>query len=249
MPGDANRLVGKTALITGAGGAIGSAIMRRLHSDGARVVGVDIADDGLAELRRILPGVETVVADVSTPQGADAAAFAAGGIVDILSNNAGIHDGGGAIDEMDDAMWEQVIAVNLTSAFLMARRVVEGMLEAKSGVILNMSSVAGLRGGRTGVAYTASKWALIGMVQNIAASLGPEGVRAYAICPGVVAASTKLSTVAATPRSVRNRGRDKGQPPPTTPEDIANLVAFLASEQSRHLNGIAVPIDSGWLAY
>ena len=242
-------LSGKTALISGAGGAIGAAIAKRLHADGARVVGVDIADDGLDALRRAIPGVETVVADVATAAGADLAVAAGGGAIDILSNNAGIHDGGGAIDELTDADWERVIAVNLNSAFLLARRVVHGMLQARAGVIVNMSSVAGLRGGRTGVAYTASKWGLVGMAQNIAATLGSEGIRAYAVCPAVVAAKTKLATVAATPRSIKSRGRDSGQPPPTTPEDVANVVAFLVSEQSRHLNGIAVPIDSGWLAY
>jgi NAD(P)-dependent dehydrogenase (short-subunit alcohol dehydrogenase family) len=249
MPADTRPLSGKTALITGAGGAIGAAIARRLHAQGARVVGVDISEDGFEELRRAIPDVETVVADVSTPQGADLSVAAGRGTIDILCNNAGIHDGGGAIDELDDATWERVIAVNLTAAFLLARRVVQGMLTAKAGVIVNMSSVAGLRGGRTGVAYTASKWALVGMAQNIASSLGAEGIRAYAICPGVVSGETKLAAVTATPRSIKSRGRDQGQPPPTTPEDVANVLAFLVSEHSRHLNGIAVPIDSGWLAY
>lgn len=242
-------LIGKTALISGAGGAIGSAIARRLHALGARVVAVDVEDGGLQKLRHLLPGVLTVVADVSTASGADLAVATADKTVDILSNNAGIHDGGAAIDELTDERWERVIAVNLTAAFLLAHRVVEPMLKAQSGVIVNMSSVAGLRGGRTGVAYTASKWALVGMTQNIAATLGSEGIRAYAICPGVVSAETALARVPSTPRSIKSRGRDTGQPPPTTPEDVANVVAFLVSEQSRHLNGIAVPIDSGWLAY
>jgi NAD(P)-dependent dehydrogenase (short-subunit alcohol dehydrogenase family) len=166
-----------------------------------------------------------------------------------LSNNAGISDGGGAIDELDELVWDRVIAVNLTAAFLLARRVVAGMLKSKSGVIVNMSSVAGLRGGRTGVAYTASKWALVGMAQNIASSLGPEGIRAYAICPGVVSGAVVLGAEPPTPRGILNRGRDQQQPPPTTAQDVANLVAFLVSDESRHLNGIAVPIDSGWLAY
>jgi NAD(P)-dependent dehydrogenase (short-subunit alcohol dehydrogenase family) len=242
-------LAGKTALISGAGGAIGIAIAKRLSRDGARVVGIDIEDDGLAALRNALPDVATAIADVSTPRGADIALAAAGGVVHILLNNAGIHDGGGAIDELDDDVWDRVIAVNLTAAFLLCHRVIHGMLTSRSGVIVNMSSVAGLRGGRTGVAYTASKWALVGMAQNIASSLGAEGIRAYAVCPGVVLASTKLATVAATPRSIKARGRDRMQPPPTTPEDVANLVGFLVSDESRHLNGVAVPIDSGWLAY
>jgi len=109
--------------------------------------------------------------------------------------------------------------------------------------------VAGLRGGRTGIAYTSSKWALVGMAQNIASSLGPEGIRAYAIVPAWYrerlfwVRSRRLheaSLIAVATNSSR---------PPTTPEDVANVVAFLVSDESRHLNGIAVPIDSGWLAY
>ena len=172
---DAKSLAGKTALISGAGGGIGSAIAKRLHEQGARIVAVDIADDGLANLRREISGVKTVIADVSTSMGADAALAAAGGIVDVLSNNAGIHDGGGAIDELDDADWDRVIAVNLRAAFLLSRRVVTGMLNRRSGVIVNMSSVAGLRGGRTGVAYTSSKWALVGMAQKHSVITGARG--------------------------------------------------------------------------
>src|SRR5882672_1411129 len=107
-------LAGKTALISGAGGSIGAAIAGRLHHDGARIVAVDIAAAGLAALRHAIPDVVTVIADVSTSAGADMALAAAGACVDILSNNAGISDGGGAIDELDELIWDRVIAVNLT---------------------------------------------------------------------------------------------------------------------------------------
>ncbi len=242
-------LQGKTALITGAAGVIGSAIGVRLQREGVKIVAVDVSAQRLALLKSSIPDATLLAADISTTAGCDHAVTAAKSRIDILVNSAGAADGGGSIDELNDETWSRVIGVNLTSAFMLSRRVVGPMIEAGGGVIVNMSSVAGLRGGRTGVAYTASKWALIGMVQNIAATLGSEGIRAYAICPGVVLGATTLSDVPATARSVKNRGRDAGQPPPTTAADVAETIAFLVSDSARHLNGIAVPIDRGWLAY
>jgi len=98
-------LAGKTALISGAGGSIGAAIAGRLHHDGARIVAVDIAAAGLAALRYAIPDVVTVISRCVDIAGADMALAAAGGCVDILLNNAGISDGGGAIDELDELVW------------------------------------------------------------------------------------------------------------------------------------------------
>lgn len=236
-------------MVTGAAGAIGGAIARRFHSEGANVIAVDIALDRLAQLAESMPGLRTVAADVSTPEGADAAVSGADERIDILSNNVGMSDGGATLDEIDDAEWSSVISVNLTSALLVSRRVIGGMLRGGGGVILNMSSVAGLRGGRTGIAYTSSKWALVGMTQNIASSLGPEGIRAFVLCPAIVLGAVTLGNVAPTARALKNRGRDARQPGPSTPDDVANVAAFLASDEARHMNGIAVPIDNGWLAF
>jgi NAD(P)-dependent dehydrogenase (short-subunit alcohol dehydrogenase family) len=243
------RYRGKTVLVTGAGGAIGGAIARRFHSEGATVIAVDIALDRLTQLSESVPGIRTVAADVATPEGADAAVGDAGERIDILSNNVGMSDGGATLDEIGDAEWSRVIGVNLTSALLVSRRVIGSMLRNGGGVILNMSSVAGLRGGRTGIAYTSSKWALVGMTQNIASSLGPEGVRAYVLCPAIVIGAVTLGSVAPTIRALKNRGRDSRQPSPSTPDDVANVAAFLASDDARHMNGIAVPIDNWWLAF
>ena len=241
---------GRTALITGGAGGIGQAIATGFRGAGARVVVADLDEERLDRLAHAFPDVKTVVADVSSAEGV-ARAVAAAGSVDILSHNVGIGDGGATVDELDESRWRAILDVNLTSAFLLTKSVLPSMLAGGRGVVLLMSSVAGLRGGRTGVGYTATKWALVGMAQNIAATLGPEGIRAHAICPGVVATgTTALSTgMPPTARALKRRGRDTGQPSPAQPEDVAELTVFLASDRARHLNGLAVPVDGGWLAY
>lgn len=240
---------GKTVVVTGGAGSLGRAIAARFLAEGGRVIAADIAADRLAALAAELPGVETVAGDLATAEGADAVMAAAGGDVDILSINAGISDGGAALDELDEATWDRVLATHLTSAFLLSRRAVTPMLAKGAGVILLMSSIAGLRGGRTGLAYTSAKWAMVGMAQNIAASLGQEGIRAYAICPGNIPGAVTAANVAFSRRALENRGRDRLKPPGGSPEDVANLAAFLAGDQARHINGVAIAIDNGWLAY
>jgi NAD(P)-dependent dehydrogenase (short-subunit alcohol dehydrogenase family) len=242
------KLAGKRALVTGAGGAIGGAIATRFAAEGAHIIATDLDRGRLDALAARLPGITTIAADLGAEEGLAKLDVELGN-VDVLSINAGISDGGAALDEITAATWHKVLAVNLHSAFELSRRAVPGMLAKRAGVILLMSSVAGLRGGRTGIAYTSSKWALVGMAQNIAASLGAEGIRAYAICPGNIAGAVGTAGIQFTPRALANRGRDRLKPPSGKPEDVANLAAFLGSDEARHMNGAAIPIDGGWLAF
>ncbi len=242
------RLQGKRALVTGAAGAIGGAIARRFAQEGAEIVAADLSAERLEQLAADISGARTIVADLGTPAGVQALVDQAVDI-DILSLNAGISDGGAAIDEISTETWDRVMAVHLGSAFELCRAAVPGMLERKHGVILFMSSIAGLRGGRTGIAYTAAKWAMVGMAQNIATSLGAEGIRAHAICPGNIAGSYGSAGIEFSPRALANRGRDRLKPPSGQPDDVANLALFLASDEARHMNGVAVPVDGGWLAF
>ncbi|MEA3001859.1 MAG: hypothetical protein QOH81_647 [Sphingomonadales bacterium] len=242
------KLQGKRALVTGAGGAIGGAIAMRFAAEGASIVAADLSQERLDTLAERIPGTITIAADLGTPEGV-ARVVAGMGEIDILSANAGISDGGAALDEIAPETWDRVMAVHLGSAFELARNVVPSMLAKKSGVILLMSSIAGLRGGRTGIAYTTAKWAMVGMAQNIASMLGGEGIRAFAICPGNIAGSVGSAGIQFTPRALNNRGRDRLKPESGKPEDVANLAAFLASDEARHMNGVAIPVDGGWLAF
>jgi NAD(P)-dependent dehydrogenase (short-subunit alcohol dehydrogenase family) len=240
----------RTALVTGAAGGIGGAIAARLTAEGARVIAADLSADRLESLAAAIPGIETIVADVSTPEGVETTVAKAGPSIDIVCNSAGVSDGGASIEELDDATWERVLRINLTSIYLMCNRVTPGMIERKSGVILNVASVAGLRGGRAGAAYTATKWAVVGMSQNIAASVGPEGVRCHALCPSRIEGAVAMTQgVRRTERGRFRAERDAGRPPAGKPDDVATVAAFLASDAAHHLNGLAVPIDGGWLAF
>lgn len=242
------KLARKRALVTGAGGAIGGAIASRFAAEGAEIVATDLDGSRLDALATRLPGTVTVVADLATAQGIDAVTKAAGDI-GILSINAGISDGGAALDEISVETWNRVLAIHLQSAFELSRAVVPGMLARGGGVMLFMSSIAGLRGGRTGIAYTTAKWAMVGMAQNIASSLGADGIRAYALCPGNIAGAVGSAGIQFSPRALANRGRDRLKPASGRPEDVANVAAFLASDEARHMNGTVIPIDGGWLAF
>lgn len=238
------------ALVTGAGGAIGSAVAARFADDGYEVVAADLSAERLDELREGHPAITTEVADISTPAEVDRLASTYGHPIRVLCNAAGVSDGGASIDELGDELWQRVIRINLTSIYLLCNRFVPSMLASGGGVVLNVASVAGLRGGRSGAAYTASKWAVVGMTQNIAASAGPGGVRAHAICPSRIQGAVAMGQgVTRTPGGIERAARDAGRPAPGVPKDVADLASFLASDAASHLNGLAVPLDGGWLAY
>lgn len=239
----------RTAIVTGAAGAIGSACARRLAADGYRVLAADVEADRLEAAFAGADGIVPVVADVSAAAGADAIAEAGRDRVDVLLNVAGVGDAMMGVEELDDDSWHRVVAVNQTGAFLLSRRVIPVMLARRAGVIINMSSAAGLRGGRAGIAYTATKWALVGMAQNIAAGLGPQGIRAHALCPSAIQGAQTLTRGGVSETGQARARRDSGKPPAGVPADVAATVAFLVSDQARHLNGLALPIDAGWLAF
>jgi NAD(P)-dependent dehydrogenase (short-subunit alcohol dehydrogenase family) len=240
----------RTAIVAGAGGSIGSDVAARLHRDGYFVIAADLSEGRLSALAASLPGVKTVVADISTAAGVDEVVAAGGGVIDVLCNCAGVSDGGAAIEELTDEVWERVIRINLTSIYLMCNRVVKEMVPRGGGVIINLASVAGLRGGRAGAAYTSSKWAIVGMTQNIAASSNVDGIRCHAICPSRIEGTIAMATgVTRTPKGIFRAERDAGRPPSGKASDVSSLVSFLVSDEAAHLNGLAVPLDGGWIAF
>jgi NAD(P)-dependent dehydrogenase (short-subunit alcohol dehydrogenase family) len=240
----------RTAIVSGAGGSIGSEVATRLYHDGYFVIAADLSEERLAALAASLPGIKTIVTDISTPAGVDEVVAASGGIIDVLCNCAGVSDGGAAIEELNDEIWDRVMRINLTSIYLMCNRVVKEMVKRGGGVIINLASVAGLRGGRAGAAYTSSKWAIVGMTQNIAASSNVDGIRCHAICPSRIEGTIAMATgVTRTPKGIFRAERDAGRPPSGKASDVSSLVSFLVSDEASHLNGLAVPLDGGWIAF
>jgi NAD(P)-dependent dehydrogenase (short-subunit alcohol dehydrogenase family) len=235
----------RTVVVTGAGSGIGKSMVEAFLAAGDRVVAVDVREERLASLP---PRVVRVGADVSHAVGADRIIAAAGERLDVLCNNAGILDGMLLAGQMDEELWDRVLAVNLTGPFLLCRRALPAMVSMGGGVIINTASLSGIRGGRAGAAYTASKFGLVGLTQNIAATYARDNIRCNAICPGAVATdivgSGKLG-----PDAPRLRERDREKPTAAAPDRIAKVAFFLASEDASYLNGAVIPIDGGASAF
>lgn len=240
-------LEGKVTLITGAGSGLGRAMVDQFVAQGARVIAVDIREDRLARVAEET-GVSTVHGDVADPEAVERAVAGAGAPIDILCNNAGIIDRLGAIDEVAREEWDLILSTNVTGTFLFCRRVIPDMLQRGGGVIVNTASVAGLRGARAGVAYTASKFALVGLTQNIAATHGERGIRCNAICPGSMATNIGEG-LTPFPGGMTKVTRDQAVPAPGDPAHVAAVAVFLASDGAAFVNGAAIPVDEGWITY
>lgn len=253
---DTSRHTGRIAVVTGAGSGIGRATAIRLAREGATVIGCDVHRDGLETLQSEVAGtpgsIQTVVADISQQAGVDdvaAAALALDGRVDVLANVAGIMDWFLPAHEVDDETWRRVMSVNVDGVMMLCRALLPSMMERGSGAIVNIASVGGLRGGAAGLAYTASKHAVVGLTRSIAWTYRDEGIRCNAICPGGVA--TNIGVTAA-PRSqwgfeqlqkVHALGGRMADP-----DEIAALLSWLASDEASNVNGAIVAADGGWTA-
>jgi NAD(P)-dependent dehydrogenase (short-subunit alcohol dehydrogenase family) len=243
------QLKDRVAIVTGAGSGIGLAITRGFLAEGARVIGADVADDHLPALEA-LDGVTAARADVTSRADVDRLVTLARGLgrLDILVNNAGIMDAFRPVGEVTDEVWERVLAVNLTGPMMLARAALPAMLEAGHGVIINISSIGGLVGGRAGAAYTASKHGLIGLTKNIAATYGADGIRCVAIAPGGVNTGIPLGGEPSDRGYATLSKTLPSNPRMGEPEEIANLAIFLASDLASFINGAIVVADGGWLA-
>jgi NAD(P)-dependent dehydrogenase (short-subunit alcohol dehydrogenase family) len=246
---DRMKLEGKVAIITGAGSGMGLAMTKRFVAEGARVIAGDISEAHMALLRQIA-GVTAIRGDVTVQADIDALVAAAVGLgrLDIVVNNAGIVDRFLPVGEVTDEIWQRVLAVNLTGPMALCRAAIAPMLRAGQGVIVNIASVGGLAGARAGVAYVASKHALIGLTKNIAATYGTDGIRCVAIAPGAVNTGIPIGGepsergFAALNRTLPANIRT-GEA-----SEIANVALFLASDEASFVNGAVVVVDGGWLA-
>ncbi|KJE34706.1 oxidoreductase [Thalassospira sp. HJ] len=243
------RLEGKLCLVTAAGQGIGRASAERLATEGGSVIATDINDTALAELGEI-DGVEARKLDV-TDKSAISSLIDDIGAVDVLFNCAGIvHNG--TILEATEEEWDFAFDLNVKSQFRMIRAVLPGMLEKGAGSIINMSSVAGpVTGPVNRLIYSASKAAVAGMTRAIANDHVTQGIRCNAIAPGTVDSPSLHERLRAT-------GDYEGalkafiarQPMGRIgkPDEIAALVAYLASDESGFTTGTVQVVDGGWTA-
>ena len=252
------RLAGKVAVITGAGSGMGRAMTNLFAAEGAKVVAAEWRTETLAEVVGEVtaaggsiigvPGNVAIQADCNTIINAAINAY---GRLDVLCNNAGVLDLNQGVGELTDEVWERVIGINLNGPMYLSRLAVTIMVRQGSGSIVNVASAAGIGGGAAGAAYTASKHALVGLTRSTAFIYTKDGVRCNAIAAGAVETNIMQSID-------RTRMDPKGSarfqtwyaaiPTRLKGDDIARLALFLASDESRLINGAVIPADGGWSA-
>lgn len=242
------RLDGKTALVTGGGSGFGAGIARKFAAEGARVVVADINADAARSVAAEIGGIAVMV-DVSDNASVAALAYEAAdalGDIDILVNNAGITHLPQLMEEVSEADFDRVLAVNAKSVYLTARHFVPAMKARRSGTILNIASTAG-RSPRPNLNwYNASKGWMITATQTMAVELAPHGIRVNALNP--VAGETPLLSSFMGGDTPENRARFLSTIPLgrfSTPEDIGNAAAFLCSDEASMITGVALEVDGG----
>ncbi|MGV9365458.1 SDR family NAD(P)-dependent oxidoreductase [Amycolatopsis sp. NPDC003731] len=242
------RFEGRTVVVTGAASGIGRATASRIAREGGRVVAVDVSAGRLDEFAAEIgsPELVAVAADITDEDGVARILAAAGPRIDGLANVAGVVDDFSPAHEVRDELWRRVFAVNVDGTFRLIRAVVPAMLEAGSGAIVNVASEAALRGSAAGIAYTASKHAVVGITRSCAFMYGPHGIRVNAVAPGGVATGMGMH---AEP-SEFGQGR-VGQflgliPPIATAEQLAASITFLLADDGVNVNGALLPSDGGW---
>ncbi|MDR9467891.1 SDR family NAD(P)-dependent oxidoreductase [Marinospirillum sp.] len=247
------RFAGQVALVTGAASGIGASVARRLAAEGACLMLVDRNQQQLESLAKELDAPESVlirtldVADEQQMQEAVTETVSRLGGLHILCNNAGIASNRNPATDQDLENWQQVLQVNLLGVVNGTKYASREMVRAGKGVIINTASIAGLRSGAGGNAYSASKAAVINFTQTSACDLGQYGIRVNAVCPGLV--ETGMTQV------FFDKARDKGIEDKLgarcellragRPEEVASVILFLASDDASYMTGQALAVDGG----
>lgn len=232
----------RTVVITGGSRGIGAAAVRRFAAAGEQVWFLYEKEDALAEAVARETGAVPIRCDV-TDESQVAKAFAQIPAVDVLINNAGIVDYN-PINWTEPERFRRVMDVNVTGAFLCVRAALSGMLEKQAGVILNLSSMWGLVGASCEVAYSTSKAAVIGLTKALAKELGPSGIRVNAVAPGVIVTDMVKNIAMETMEQLRQEAalEKLGRP-----EDVAEALWYLASEQAGFITGEVLNVSGGFV--
>ena len=250
-----NRLEGKVAVVTGGNAGIGEAVAKRFADEGASVV---VTGRRQQDLDRVVSGIRHnkgkalavagSVTDEAHAQDVAQRTLDSFGHIDILVNNAGIGDFGKRLHETDDATWTTVLDVNLTGVFRMTRAIVPQMLKQGRGAIVNISSIASLVGIPTVSAYAASKGGLDALTRAVAIDYAPDGIRCNVVNPGLID-TPMAAPLMANPDMLQPILAQYAIRRPGTPEEVANMVLYLASDEAAWVTGGTFTIDGGMTVY
>jgi len=242
-------LEGKTAVVTGAARGIGKSVAIRFAQEGCNIAFTDLAIDEIAQATEAeiaaygvkVKGYASNAAQFEDTHTVVNAILNDFGRVDILVNNAGITRDG-LMMRMSELQWDMVINVNLKSAFNFIHALTPIMIKQRSGSIINMSSVVGVHGNAGQANYSASKAGMIGLAKSIARELGSRGIRANAIAPGfIITEMTHQLSEEVREEWAKQIPLKRGG----TPEDVANIALFLASDLSSYVTGQVIQVDGG----
>lgn len=236
---------GKCALVTGATGGIGRVIVKKLHDAGATVIITDMRQEALdefaAELKERVFAFACNLGDPADIDALVAKAEKAAGAIDILVNNAGLTKDN-LFMRMKDEDWNLVLNVNLTAGFRLARAAIRGMMKRRYGRIISMASVVGVTGNPGQANYSASKAGMIGMTKCLAAEVASRGITANCVAPGFI----KTAMTDALPEEAKEKlARSIPMARLGLPEDVANAVVFLASDEASYITGQTIHVNGG----
>ena len=248
---------GKVGIVTGGANGIGAAVARGFVARGGKIVIVD-RDAASGEALAASLGASALFRTADVTKAADVAAYVKAaqdrfGAIDCFHNNAGIEGRVARIAEYDEAVFDQIMAVNVKGVFLGLRHVLPVMIAAGRGAVVNTASIAGLVGSPGMAVYSASKHAVNGLTKSVAGEVGPHGIRVNAVCPGFV--KTGMQT-----REIEWEAKLRGVTPERvvddyiaatplgrleTPEDVADVVTFLCSDSARFMTGQGINVTGG----
>ena len=250
------RLEGKVAVVTGAASGMGKAIAELYAKEGASVVVSDLNLEGAEAVASGIKtnggkaiAVKTNVADQNDINEMIDTAVNEFGTLDILVNNAGIMDNMGPVGDVNDESWDLIFDVNTKGVMRAIRKAIPIFLDKGKGVIVNTASTGGFSGAHAGVAYTASKHAVIGITKNTGFMYAQKGIRCNAIAPGAT-----MTNISSTIKNVNEFGASRTKvtqgviPRVGQAEEIAGVALFLASDESSFVNGAVLAADGGWTA-